>query len=154
MPAFAAGEPSIGEMITKRFLRFSTSMPMPSISSLPSVSFLRRAVLLRVHEARVRIEHVGQAARGAVHEIGLRDVLDVVGLDVREHLREHAELLVRVEAPGGQRPREDQPAREGGEHEQATFERSGRCEEATAASIHLEGASLAQASSSSSNGAV
>ena len=39
MPAFAAGEPSIGETITKRFLRFSTSMPMPSISSFPSVSF-------------------------------------------------------------------------------------------------------------------
>ena len=43
MPACAAGEPSIGEMITRRFLRFSTSMPMPLISSLPSVSFLRRS---------------------------------------------------------------------------------------------------------------
>ena len=79
---------------------------------------LQPAVLLRVHEARVRIEHVGQAARGAVHELGLRQILDVVALDVREHLREDAELLVRVEAARGERPREDQTRREGGEHEQ------------------------------------
>ena len=39
MPARAAGEPSMGEMMTSLFLRFSTSMPIPSISSLPSVSF-------------------------------------------------------------------------------------------------------------------
>ena len=39
MPALAAGEPSIGETMTNWFLRFSTSMPMPSISSFPSVSF-------------------------------------------------------------------------------------------------------------------
>ena len=78
---------------------------------------LQPPVFFGVHEARVRIEHVGQAARGAVHEIGLRQILDVVALDVREHLREHAELLVRVEASRRERPREDQPTGEGGEHE-------------------------------------
>jgi len=42
MPARAAGDPSMGEMMTRWFLRFSTSMPMPLISSFPSVSFLSR----------------------------------------------------------------------------------------------------------------
>ena len=107
MPARAAGEPSMGEMITNRFLRFSTSMPMPSICSLPSVSCFRRPYSSGSMKRECGIEHVGEAARGAVHEIGLGDVLDVVPLDVREHLREHAQLLVRVEAAGlsgGRRP--------------------------------------------------
>jgi hypothetical protein len=45
-------------------------------------------------------------------------ILDVVGLDVREHLREHAQLLIRIEAARRERPREDQTAGERGEHEQ------------------------------------
>src|SRR6185295_11558659 len=79
---------------------------------------LQPPVFLRVHEARVRIENVGEAARRPVHQLGLREILDVVGLDVREHLREHAQLLIRIEPSRRQRPREDHAADEGGEDEQ------------------------------------
>ena len=39
-------------------------------------------------------------------------------------LREDAQLPVGVEAPGGERPREDQPAGEGGEDEQNALHRT------------------------------
>ena len=110
-PARAAGEPSIGEMITSRFLRFSTSMPMPLNLLVPLGLLLEAVVLLGVHEARVWIEHVGEPARRAVHQLGLGDVLDVVGLDVREHLREDAELLIGVEPPRERWPGENHTAR-------------------------------------------
>ena len=83
---------------------------MPVISVSPSVSRLSRSYSSGVHEPRVRVQHVGQAAGGAEHQVALGHVLDVVHLDVREHLREHAELLVGIEAPGEQRLAGDQAA--------------------------------------------
>ena len=62
---------------------------------------LELLVLVGVHEARMRVEHLGQAAGRAVHQLTLGDVLDVVVLDVREHLGEDGELVVGVEASGG-----------------------------------------------------
>ena len=60
---------------------------------------LQAVVFLGIHEARVGIQGFGQAARGSVHQLGLGDVLDVVVLDVGEHLGEDAQLVIRVEPP-------------------------------------------------------
>ena len=61
---------------------------------------LELGVLLGIHETGMRIQHLGQATRSTVHQLGLGDVFHVVVFDVGQHLGEHPELVVRVEASG------------------------------------------------------
>ena len=78
---------------------------------------LELLVLVGIHETRVRIENLGQPARGAVHQLVLGDVFDVVVLDVREHLGEDGELVVGVEPAGDERSRGRHAAGKGGKGE-------------------------------------
>jgi hypothetical protein len=72
----------------------------------------------------VRIEDVGEPARRPVHQIGLVDVLDVVVLDVGEHLAEDGQFPVGVEPPRRERPRRQQPAGERAERQQEDLQPS------------------------------
>ena len=62
---------------------------------------LQRGVRLRLHEGGVGIERPDHALDGAVEELRVVDVLDVVVLDEAQHVAEHVELAVRPGRIGG-----------------------------------------------------
>src|SRR3989441_4225936 len=76
---------------------------------------LHLAVALGVEEGAVRVEAAQRALDRAVDEVLRRDLVDVLVLDDREHLREQPELLVGravVGALAGHGPAERQRSEE------------------------------------------